>query len=135
MARRPTNSSGASAPSGGLLSDLLTFNRLYSGAVIRYVYWAGLGVITLMTFGVVGASVGMALKEPGIGSILLAFPVLIGGLLVVGAGALLWRSFCEFYVVIFRISDDLRALRQASDADHAIKPVGLPPIPPRPPGA
>ena len=129
MARR-ANSGG----SGGLLSDLLTFNRLYSGSVIRYVYWAGLGVITLMTFGVVGTAVGLAFKEDGIRSILLAFPVLIAGLLVVGAAALLWRSFCEFYVVIFRISDDLRALRQASDADHAVKPASIPPIPPRPPG-
>jgi hypothetical protein len=133
MARRPTHSGSAPA-SSGLLSDLLTFNRLYSGAVIRYVYWAGLAVITLMTFGVVGTAVGLAFKEDGVRSMLLAFPVLIAGLLVVGAAALLWRSFCEFYVVIFRISDDLRALRQASDADHAVKPVTLPPIPPRPPG-
>ena len=127
---RPAKTGGSS----GLMSDLLTFNRLYSGAVIRYVYWAGLGVITLMAFGVVGTAVGLATREANIGSILLAFPILIAGLLVVTAGALLWRSFCEFYVVIFRISDDLRALRQASDADHAVKPVTLPPIPPRPPG-
>lgn len=115
---------GASG-SGGLFSDLLTFNRLYSGAVIRYVYWAGLGVITLATFGVVGATVGVALKEPGVGSILLAFPVLVAGLLVVAAAALLWRSFCEFYVVIFRISDDLRAIRQAGESNlYARKPPG-----------
>ncbi|MDB5433642.1 MAG: hypothetical protein JWP35_4758 [Caulobacter sp.] len=119
MARQASNSG-----SGGLLGDLFTFNRLYSGSVIRYVYWAGLAVVTLMAFGVVGAAVGLALKEPGIGSILLALPTLVAGLLVVFACALLWRSFCEFYVVIFRISDDLRALRQASDADHAIKPPG-----------
>ena len=27
--------------------------------------------------------------------------------------ALLWRALCEFYVAIFRISDDLRALRES----------------------
>jgi hypothetical protein len=27
--------------------------------------------------------------------------------------ALLWRAICEFYVAIFRISDDLRALRDS----------------------
>jgi hypothetical protein len=116
MARRARTSG-----SDGLLSDLLTFNRLYSGAVIRYVYWAGLAVVTLMAFGVVGTAVGLAMKEPGIGSILLAFPTLVAGLLVVMAFALLWRSFCEFYVVIFRISDDLRALRQASDVERGVK--------------
>ena len=39
--------------------------------------------------------------------------------LFAGAMVLLWRAFCEFYVAIFRISEDLRALRQTSDADHA----------------
>jgi hypothetical protein len=41
---------------------------------------------------------------------------------------LLWRAFCEFYVAIFRISEDLRALRQASDADHAVAAVTRPPV-------
>jgi hypothetical protein len=40
---------------------------------------------------------------------------------------LLWRAFCEFYVAIFRISEDLRALRQASDADHAVAAATRPP--------
>jgi hypothetical protein len=31
---------------------------------------------------------------------------------VLAAMALLWRGFCEFYVAIFRISEDLRALRE-----------------------
>lgn len=105
--------------SGALFWDLLTFDRLVTGPVIHLIYWAGLGVVALFAFSVVGAAVGLALKEPGIGSLLLAFPVLIAGLLVAGALVLLWRAFCEFYVAIFRISEDLRALRQTSDADHA----------------
>ena len=105
--------------SDSLLWDLLTFDRLVTGPVIHFIYWAGLGVVVLCGFGVVGAAVGLALKEPGVGSLLLAFPVLVAGLLVAGAMALLWRAFCEFYVAIFRISEDLRALRQTSDADHA----------------
>ena len=105
--------------SNSLLWDLLTFDRLVTGPVIHFIYWAGLGVVTLFGFSVVGAAVGLALKEPGVGSLLLAFPMLIAGLLVAGALVLLWRAFCEFYVAIFRISEDLRALRQTSDADHA----------------
>lgn len=105
--------------SNSLLWDLLTFDRLVTGPVIHFIYWAGLGVVVLCGFAVVGAAVGLALKEPGLGSLLLAFPVLVAGLLVAGAMALLWRAFCEFYVAIFRISEDLRALRQTSDADHA----------------
>ncbi|WP_297509256.1 DUF4282 domain-containing protein [uncultured Caulobacter sp.] len=106
--------------SNSLLWDLLTFDRLVTGPVIHFIYWAGLGVVVLFGFGVVGAAVGLALKEPGFASLLLALPVMVAGLLVASAMVLLWRAFCEFYVAIFRISEDLRALRQTSDADHAL---------------
>jgi hypothetical protein len=114
--------------SNGLFWDLLTFDRLVTGPVIHLIYWAGLGVVALFAFSVVGAAVGLALKEPGLQSLLLAFPVLIAGLLVAAAMVLLWRAFCEFYVAIFRISEDLRALRQASDADHAVATATRPPV-------
>ena len=115
--------------SGSLFWDLLTFDRLVTGPVIHLIYWAGLGVVALFAFSVVGAAVGLALKEPGLQSLLLAFPVLIAGLLVAAAMVLLWRAFCEFYVAIFRISDDLRALRQQNDAER----VTARPSPPRGP--
>lgn len=122
----PAAKRSAGGGSAGLIWDLLTFDRLVTGQVIHLVYWAGLGVIALFAFSVVGAAVGLALKEPGLGSILLAFPVLIAGLLAAGAMALLWRAFCEFYVAIFRISDDLRSLRQSRDAESAIIPRARP---------
>ena len=122
----PANKSKA-RDSSGLFWDLLTFDRLVTGPVIHLIYWSGLGVVALFAFSVVGAAVGLALKEPGLQSLLLAFPVLIAGLLVAAAMVLLWRAFCEFYVAIFRISEDLRALRQASDADHAVATVTRPP--------
>lgn len=115
--------------SNGLFWDLLTFDRLVTGPVIHLIYWAGLGVVALFAFSVVGAAVGLALKEPGLQSLLLALPVLVAGLLVASAMVLLWRAFCEFYVAIFRISEDLRALRQASDADHAVAVATRPPAP------
>ena len=34
---------------------------------------------------------------------------------------LLWRSFCELYVALFRLSDDLHAIRQATDAEYSVK--------------
>jgi hypothetical protein len=73
-------------------------------------------LIALFAFSVVGASVGVALKE-GLEGLLLAIPVLVAGFLVVGALTLIWRSFCEFYVAVFRISDDLAAMRAASERD------------------
>jgi hypothetical protein len=119
--RRPATL--AKGPGAALFWDLLTFERLMTGPVIHLIYWAGLGVVSLVGFGAIGAAVGVALREPSLASVLLAIPVLVAGLLVVAALILLWRSFCELYVAIFRLSDDLHALRQAADAaDQAPAP-------------
>jgi hypothetical protein len=37
--------------------------------------------------------------------------------LIVSGMALIWRAFCEFYVAIFRIGDDLAALRRAAESE------------------
>lgn len=105
----------------GLFWDLLTFDRLMTGPVVHLIYWAGLGVILLGAFGAIGSAIGVALNDDNLIGKLLALPVTIAGLLVCLALALLWRSFCELYVAVFRIADDLRALRHASDADHVLK--------------
>jgi hypothetical protein len=101
-----------------MLWDLLTFDRLITGPVIHLIYWAGLGVVMLLGFGVVGTAIGLALRDPSVMSVLLAIPALVVGLLIAAALALLWRAVCEFYVAVFRISDDLRAMRLADEADR-----------------
>ncbi len=111
---------GAARRGGGRLWDLLTFDRLITGPVIHLVYWAGLGVIVIAAFSVIGAAAGVAWREGSWAAILLAIPVLVGGLLAVGALGLIWRAFCEFYVAVFRIGDDLAALRRASDENGAV---------------
>lgn len=107
--------------------DLLTFERLMTNRVIHWIYWAGLGLVAFIAFGAVGAAVGIALREASLRGILLAIPMLVGGLLVAGVLALLWRAFCEFYVAIFRISEDLHALRQADPSSNPLARVNLPP--------
>lgn len=103
---------------GQFLWDLLTFERLLTGTVFHLVYWAGLGIIGVMAFGVVGASVGVAIREGGWG-ILLAVGVLGVGLLGVFVAVLLWRAFCEFYVTIFKIAEDLHVLRKDMETERA----------------
>ncbi|NEX94972.1 DUF4282 domain-containing protein [Caulobacter sp. 17J65-9] len=100
---------------GELFWDLITFDKLMTGPVVHIIYWAGLCLILLAGFSVVGGAFGMALREGGIMGWMLAIPVVVMGMLALAAGALLWRAFCEFYVAIFRISDDLRAIRNATD--------------------
>lgn len=116
---RPPASNSRRDPAASIFWDLLTFERLMTNQVIHLIYWAGLGVVSLVAFGTIGAAVGVALREDSIIGKLLAIPVLMGGLLVVGALVLLWRSFCELYVALFRLSDDLHAIREATDNERA----------------
>lgn len=113
----PTKSSRKSSQSGDVLRDLLTFERLLTGPVIHLIYWAGLGVIVLGAFGSIGAAIGVALKEQEIVGKLLAIPLAVAGILICFALVLLWRSFCEFYVAVFRIADDLKGLRIAAERE------------------
>ena len=102
-----------------LLWDLLTFEKLMTNQVIHLIYWAGLAIIALGAFGTIGAAVGVAIRDPFPFGLLLAIPVIVGGLLVMGALVLLWRSFCEFYVAVFKISEDLSVLRADVEAERA----------------
>jgi hypothetical protein len=113
-----------------VLWDLLTFDRLLTGPVVHLIYWSGLGLVLMVSFGVIGAFVGFLMRGDTAVEKLLALPVLVAGLLVVAALTLTWRAFCEFYVAIFRISDDLAALRRA--AEEATAPRAAPP-PQQPP--
>ncbi len=113
----PTKPQRKSSQSGEVLRDLLTFERLLTGPVIHLIYWAGLGVIVLGAFGSIGAAIGVALKEQEIVGKLLAIPLAVAGILICFALVLLWRSFCEFYVAVFRIADDLKGLRIAAERE------------------
>ena len=104
-----------------LFFDLLTFDRRLAAPVMHLVYWAGLGLITLFAFGVIGAALGVSLRE-GLQGILIAVPTLVAGFLIVGALVLIWRSFCEFYITIFKISEDLSALRDAMEQERERPP-------------
>lgn len=116
---RPSIRSFGKTSPGEVLMDLLTFDRLLTGPVIHIIYWAGLGLIVLGGFAVVGGAVGLALNEPGWLSWVLAFPTLIIGLLALAIVALLWRSFCELYVALFQIAADLKVMRAYVEQDHA----------------
>ena len=101
----------------GLFWDLLTFDRLLTGPVIHIIYWCGLGLIVLAGFGVVGAAIGVAIRGGSWEGLLIAAPILVGGLLSICASVLLWRGACEFYLAVFRIADDLKALRVVAERE------------------
>ena len=118
----------------GLLWELLTFERLLTQPLTHLVYWAGLALISLVAFGAVGAAVGLWIRSGWGEGLLLALPTVIIGLLLAGALALIWRSCCEFFVAVFSIAEDLRALRLSDEADRRAPPPA-PAAPPRAPDA
>ena len=85
-----------------ILWDLLTFEKLMTAQVVHLIYWSGL-----------------AIRSADLISVLTAIPVAVGGLLVMAVLVLLWRSLCEFYVAIFKISEDLSVLRADVEAERA----------------
>ncbi len=116
---RPSLEAFRKASPGEILTDLLTFDRLLTGPVIHLIYWAGLALIVLGGFAVVGGAVGLALNEPGWLAWVLAIPTVVIGLLVLFIVAMLWRSFCELYVALFQIAADLKVMRAYVEQDHA----------------
>jgi hypothetical protein len=49
------------------------------------------------------------------------------GLLLTAALGMIWRGMCEFYVAVFQIAEDLRALRIARDSAVPRAPQPIPP--------
>jgi len=107
--------------------DLLTFERTLTRPVTLLIYWSGLGLIALVGFALIGVAVGVALRGDG-WEALLAVPAFVFGALLVTALALLWRGASEFYVAVFRIADELTAVRQRLDqlADAPAPPIAGP---------
>ena len=115
---RPSSKNASRESAGSFLWDLLSFQRMLTGPVLHLVYWAGLGVIFILSCGMIAGAVTVAAREGTMG-ILLGFAALIASLLAMAGLVLLWRMACEFYVAVFRISEDLRALRQHRESQAA----------------
>lgn len=105
--------------------DMLTFDRLMTGPIVHLIYWAGMALIAIVGFGVIGGSIGLVIRDLSLVGVALALPVMIMGLILTATLGMIWRGMCEFYLAVFRIAEDLRALRLAQDA-------ALPAAPPAP---
>lgn len=115
-----------SSPVRAFVWDMLTFDRLMTGPIVHLIYWAGMAIIAVVGFGVVGGAIGLAIRDLSLIGVALALPVLVVGLLLTAALAMIWRGICEFYLAVFRIADDLRVLRLAQEASV---PATEPPAP------
>ncbi len=116
---RPPRPVAPAGTSSSFLWDLLTLDRLLTAPVAHLVYWCGLGMIAFVGFLSVGVAVGLIIRE-GFQGVLLAGPTIVAGLLVMALLILLWRSFCEFYVIVMRIGQDLNALRRVAEKEGTL---------------
>ena len=114
----------------GLVGDLIGLERTLGAEAARLIYWIGLGLIALVAFAVIGAAVGVMLRSGFPEGLLVGFPLLVAGLLAVAVMTLFWRGACEFFLAVFDIADDLRALREAQ-AGAPISPASPGGPPPR----
>lgn len=98
---------------------MLTFEKLLTGPITHLIYWAGLAIVMIIGFGVVGGAIGLVIRDFSISGVALGIATFVVGLLVTAALAMLWRGMCEFYLAVFQIAEDLRALRLSSEDQAA----------------
>lgn len=95
--------------------SMLTFEKLATKPIVHIVYWLGCGIFIIATLGVIGAAVGAAWREGLPMGPFLALPLLVVGLFSVFIGFLIWRAFCEFFMAVLSIAEDLRYMREAQE--------------------
>ena len=89
-----------------MISRFLTFDKLIGTTLIKVLYFLGLAGIAI--FAIISILGGFAAMRygllQGLGAIVLA---LVGAVV----GVVLWRFMCELYLLFFRISDDIRDMK------------------------
>jgi hypothetical protein len=91
---------------GDMISRFLSFDKLIGTSLIKVLYWVGLVGIAIFTIISIFGAFGSMRDSffAGLGGVILA-PII--GLISVA----LWRFMCEIYLLMFRISDDLRDIK------------------------
>ena len=97
-----------------MINQFLSFDKLIGTTLIKIMYYVGLVGIAL--YAVIAFLGGLGLMTQnfaaGLGTILVA---------IIGAavGLLFWRFMCEIYMLFFRISDDLRDIKNMKSGSPA----------------
>ena len=89
-----------------MLQHFLSFDKLIGTKLIKILYFIGLAGILIS--GIISVFAGFGAMRygffKGIGTIL-------GALLVTVLAIVFWRFMCEIYMLFFRMSDDLRDVK------------------------
>ena len=91
---------------GNIVNRFLNFDKMMGTSIIKVLYYIGMVFIAL---GVIGSMFG-ALGSMGgnfFGGLIALLMAPVMGLI----GLLFWRFMCEIYLLFFKISDDLSAIK------------------------
>ncbi len=91
-----------------MLQRFLTFDKLIGTTLIKILYYVGLVGIALYALVLVLTGLGVMVSQSFIGGIGLILAAIVGG----AVSLLFWRFMCELYMLFFRISDDVRDLKE-----------------------
>ncbi|QJW93594.1 DUF4282 domain-containing protein [Frigoriglobus tundricola] len=91
-------------PQGNLIGDFLTFRLMVTPVVIQIVFW--IGVLACLGFGISLIAAGLNTNDElrkKISVYVIAF-----GVLVMIAGPVVVRIYCELLIIFFKIHDELK---------------------------
>ena len=82
------------------MRDFLNFNRMITGDIIKYVFWALAGITAII--GIFVFLGGLVSGE---------FGTAIGGLIITVLGPILIRIYCELLIILFKVYEALVAIK------------------------
>ena len=91
-----------------MIQRLLTFDKLIGTTLIKILYYIGLVGIGLYAIIMLLTGLGVMVSQSFLGGIGIVIAAIIGGAI----SLLFWRFMCELYMLFFRISDDVRELKE-----------------------
>jgi len=89
------------------MNDYLTFDKFITPVIIQILFWLGLAGIVILSLIFIAA--GANSPFGGGGAVLI-------GLIYLLLGPIFWRVWCEWMLVMFRIHEELKLIRQQGDS-------------------
>ena len=86
--------------------DLFQWERFVTPSIIKLFFWLTVALIILFGLSGIGSAVQMMATSAGVGVFML-----LGSLLGMAIGMLFARIVAEFVLIVFRINEDLGAIR------------------------
>ena len=90
----------------GILGKLFNFDEMIGAALVRVLYYIGLVGIAIYSLVMLGWALNMASYSP-----LLFIGGLFAAALTLVLGTLMWRFYCELFIMAFKIFDRLGEIR------------------------